>query len=201
LFLTLNGILGAGYVDYSSRSTGSYSGTWNYMGDFRVLGGTDFTLRSGLVASPYTGLGYRLLLDDSSGAVSSTGARGYDRLSQYLYLPVGVTFGIAVGDWTLKPNAEFDLLLHGWQTSYLSTADSRFNDPTNDQNHGFGIRAGLLAEMPTRFGRLSFGPFVRYWNIRSSDPETITFRGTPVGTGYEPGNHTIEAGGTVRFGF
>jgi hypothetical protein len=201
-FLRLNAILGAGYLDYSSAGTGSYSGTWNYMGDFRALGGGDFTLRDGLIASPSSGLGYRLLFDNSGGTVSSSGARGYDRLSQYLYLPVGITFGIAIGGgWTLKPNAEFDLLLHGWQTSYLSTADSRLNDPTNDQNHGYGIRADLLAEMPTRFGSLSFGPFVRYWNIRTSDPATITFRGTPVGTGYEPGNHTIEAGGTVKFGF
>ncbi len=201
LFLTLNGILGAGYLDYSSRGTGSYSGTWNYMSDLRALGGIDITLRDGLVASPYAGLGYRLLFDDSGGTVSGTGARGYDRLSQYVYLPLGVTLGIAVGNWTVRPNAEFDLLLHGWQTSYLSTADSRFNDPTNDQHHGFGIRASVLAEMPTRFGHLSFGPFVRYWNIRTSEPATITVRGTPAGVGYEPGNHTIEAGGTVKFGF
>ncbi|HEY0525224.1 MAG TPA: hypothetical protein VGD08_17655 [Stellaceae bacterium] len=201
LFLTLNGIAGAGYLDYSSRGTGSYSGTWNYMGDLRALGGGDFTLRDGLVASPYSGLGYRLLFDNSSGTVSSSGARGYDRLSQYLYLPIGVTFGIAAASWTLRPNIEFDLLLHGWQTSYLSTADSRLNDPTNDQNHGYGIRASILAEMPTRFGHLSFGPFVRYWNIRTSDPATITVRGVPLTNGYEPGNHTIEAGGTVRFGF
>jgi len=41
--------------------------------------------------SPVFGLGYRALRDDSSGMITTTGARGYNRESNYWYSPVGVS--------------------------------------------------------------------------------------------------------------
>ena len=37
-------------------------------------------------------------------------------------------------------------------------------------------------------------PFIRYWNIKKSEDAKVTFAGVIIGTGYEPKNHTTEAG-------
>jgi hypothetical protein len=200
LFLTLNGIGDIGYLNYTSSGTGRIHGIWNYTGDFRALAGSDFAGPFGTILSPYTGLGYRLLFDEAGGRSSTTGAAGYDRLSNYLYLPVGLTLGIPSGAWTLKPNLEFDYLIQGWQISYLSEVGYD-NDPVNRQQHGYGLRASFLVETPTRYGRLSVGPFIRYWNIGKSVNATLNAGGQPVATVFEPANNTIEAGATLRLGF
>lgn len=200
LFLTLNGIGDIGDLNYTSSGTGQIRGIWNYTGDLRALVGADLVGPGETMLSPYTGLGYRLLFDRAGGRSTTTGAVGYDRLSQYLYLPVGLTLGIASGAWTFKPNVEFDYLVQGWQVSYLSEVGYD-NDPVNRQRHGYGLRASFLAETPTRYGRLSFGPFVRYWNIGKSVNATLSAGGQPAAVAYEPANNTLEAGATIRLGF
>jgi hypothetical protein len=198
-FVTGNAIAGIGYLDYGSSGTGSIHGIWNYTGDLRGLFGGDLPL-GGWVASPYIGIGYRLLFDQAGGRNSTTGAAGYDRLSQYFYIPLGFSLGIGAGDWVLRPSAEYDLFIHGIQTSYISEVGFD-NDPVNQQTHGYGVRAAFLAETLTAWGRIAFGPFFRYWNIGSSETATLSFRGTPAFTVFEPANNTVEAGATLRWRF
>jgi len=126
----------------------------------------------------YIGLGYRYLNDDSSSDAS-----GYERESNYLYMPVGVETSRAVdGGWVVGGTAEFDVFLWGHQTSDLR----KFGEGVieNDQHSGYGFRASL------RFEKDDFviEPFIRYWNIDESD----------VDHGWvEPANETTEYG--VKF--
>lgn len=198
-FVTANGIAGIGYLDYSSSGSGNIHGIWNYTGDLRGLLGRDLPL-GGVVASPYLGLGYRVLFDQAGGRSSTAGAAGYDRLSQYFYIPFGLTLGIAAGDWLFRPSAEYDLFVHGIQTSYVSEVGFD-NDPVNRQKNGYGVRASFLAETLTEWGRIAFGPFFRYWNIRSSKTATLSLGGTAAFTVFEPANNTVEAGATLRWRF
>ena len=192
-FATGNLIGDVGYLDYHSSGTGRLKGIWNFSGDLRGLFGRDLPLSSGVAASPYLGVGYRVLFDKAGGRSTTTGASGYDRLSQYLYLPLGVGLGIASGDWLFRPSVEYDVFLHGMQNSYLSEVGFDA-DVTNQQRRGYGLRASVLAET----GRLSFGPFLRYWNIENSESAAVSLGGAPAGRVFEPANKTIEAGVTLR---
>jgi hypothetical protein len=198
-FLTANGIVDIGRVNYKSDGTGNLNGKWDATGDFRLLAGADLLNYDWYVASPYIGIGYRLLYDRSRDRTTTTGALGYDRLSQYLYIPVGLGFGFAAGSWVLRPSVEYDFLVRGQQISYLS-ADGASGDLTNRQNHGYGLRATLLFETGTSWGRIAFGPFVRYWNISDSEPAIFTMGGATF-VGVEPHNKTLEAGATLRLRF
>lgn len=44
----------------------------------------------------YAGLGYRSLTDDFVGVTTTAGTSGYDRRSQYFYIPLGMTLGGSV---------------------------------------------------------------------------------------------------------
>jgi outer membrane protein OmpA-like peptidoglycan-associated protein len=54
----------------------------------------------------------------------------------------------------------------------------------------------------TEAGKLSFGPFLRYWSVRVSDLAAINADGQFVGFAFEPISHTWEAGfgATLNFG-
>jgi hypothetical protein len=198
-FATLNLIGAVGRVDYHSSGTGRIGGIWNYMGDLRALGGYDIPLSAGVTVSPFAGVGYRVLFDQAGGKVTSTGAAAYDRLSRYLYVPVGFGLTIDGGAWTYKPSAEYDIFIRGTQTSYLSQVGFS-GDASNRQRNGYGVRASFLAETASPWGRLSVGPFARYWNIRRSVVTNLTRGGTLFDI-TEPANNTVEAGLMVKLGF
>jgi hypothetical protein len=151
---------------------------------------------------PFGGLGYRRLEDDLGGLTTTTGARGYDRTSQYLYLPIGVE-GILPFDqqWTLKPSAEFDYLIKGRQESDLSQVGNGLSDIENDQNSGFGLRAALMASTKVGSVSIDVGPYIRYWHIDQSDIAAVTQRGVTVAGGFEPENETVETGLALKVWF
>jgi hypothetical protein len=198
-FLIGNGIFDLGYLNYKSNGTGNLNGKWDIAGDLRLLAGADLLRNEWFALSPYTGIGYRLLYDWGRNRTSTTGAVGYDRLSRYLYIPVGLSFSFVVGNWVLRPSAEYDYLVRGEQTSYLSQ-DGANGDVNNTQNHGYGLRGTLLFETGTAWGRIAFGPFVRYWNISDSGPAFFSI-GNVLFEGIEPHNKTLEAGATLRLRF
>ena len=113
----------------------------------------------------YAGLGYRYLNDDSS---SQPG--GYERESNYLYVPLGARKDFELTSrWDLALTGEFDVLLIGRQISHLSDADPGLPDVRNWQWPGFG--AGLFVDFRTTGREVDLGlaPFVRYWWIAESD--------------------------------
>lgn len=145
--------------------------------------------------SPFIGIGYRQLYDDSGGKVSSTGALGYDRRSQYFYIPVGVT-GNITNDLSFK--AQYNLFLAGIQTSYLSSAISICGDLDNTQDNGHGFDAALIYKISEKFTLFSY---YRYWDIEDSRSADIVCAGSVVATGLEPENTTNEAGVGVSLRF
>jgi hypothetical protein len=195
-FLIGNGIFDLGYLNYKSNGTGNLNGKVNAVGDFRVLAGYDLMQNDWFGISPFTGLGYRMLYEWGGGRTTTTGAVGYDRFSQYVYIPAGLGFSFfAGGGWFIRPSAEYDFLVRGQQTSYLSQVGAN-GDIKNQQNHGYGLRATLLFER----GAVAFGPFVRYWDIGESKPAFFSQGGVEF-VGTEPHNKTLEAGATLRFHF
>jgi hypothetical protein len=125
---------------------------------------------------------------------------GYNRLSQYFYIPMGFTLGIGVGAWTIKPNVEAEYLVQGWQTSYVRDVGFDGNI-TNIQHNGYGFRGQVMFETETGIGPISVGPFVRYWKVGQSDRATLFAGGAFAGFGFEPSNHTLESGVALLFNF
>lgn len=176
------------HVDYSSAS-GHMSHQPNYFGEARGLVGKDFILDNNTL-SPYTGAGYRYLYNDARGETDS-GSMGYRRISQYKYVPVGVTetYTMPANDlYKLSGNIEYDFFTGGLQKSYLGDTGSAAGDIMNRQHHGKGIRGDTLFHV----GSWSFGPWFDYWHIRASD--FVPIPGVPGYGGEEPDNKTTEVG-------
>ena len=193
----LEGRFAIGQVDYSSNGTGTLDDIQDWTGEARVLGGYDFFALSETRLTPYIGLGYRYLSDQSGGMTSTTGASGYDRESNYVYLPIGLKTITKLGDdWTLGFTIEYDNLLWGKQKSHLEDVDPTVDPIENKQNGGYGLRGSMqITRTMTETVDLVFEPYFKYWNIDASDIKSITISGTPTGlAGQEPANHSTEYG-------
>jgi hypothetical protein len=200
LMWRIDGTLTTGQVEY----VGSYwdgtpltvKGIQDTMFETRaVLGPTDFVNISSYYL-PFIGIGYRYLYD---GADKMAG--GYRRESNYIYIPLGVDGLVTTkGRWSVGFTAEYDMFISGKQYSYLSDADPGYNDMENTQDSGYGYRASLKF-MREGKQNLTIEPFVKYWKIDKSNTTTITYYGTPVGSGYEPSNNSTELGVRVLIRF
>lgn len=182
--IRLEGRLAFGEVDYDGSTMDgtplSMSGIDDFLFDARLLWGREFSETS-FLSGVYAGLGYRYLNDDSSSHPA-----GYERESNYLYVPLGARKDFELADrWALSLTGEFDVLIIGRQISHLDDADPRLPEVRNWQWPGFGV--GLSAEVRHRGQRVDFGfaPFVRYWWIAESSVDQGF---------YEPENNTFEYG-------
>jgi hypothetical protein len=188
-----------GEVDY--ENSGKLDGIPNQHWEMRGLLGYDFAIDPTFYITPYLGLGYRVLRDDSSGMITTTGARGYNRESNYLYTPIGVSIIKILPDgWTFSAEAEFDYLWYGKQYSDLSDASPAFPDIDNQQDQGYGVRGSIRVEKKFVYTALYFEPFIRYWNISQSDDAIFSAGGT-LFRGYEPKNNTTEVGAILGLKF
>lgn len=180
------------YGELEYQGSGTLDGAPDHLFEVRSLAGRDF--RTGaLVWSPYLGFGMRYLYNDLRG-ITSTGAIGYQRESNYFYMPLGITLRVPLGEhWVLAPQIEYDGFLKGAQHSYLADTGLGFNNVTNWQRRGRGYRAQLMFEGR----RWSFGPWMNYWQIKDSEIQ-------PIGAGFiglEPENWTRESGVELRYRF
>lgn len=193
MFLSVGARLASGRNTY--EGSGTMSGVPDFLWEGRILGGRDFVF-SAFALAPYVGLGYRGLYNDMRG-ITSTGAAGYRRLSQYLYLPLGMTHRVAVANASrMASTLEYDLFLRGRQTSYLSDTGFGIADLNNTQRGGHGLKASMAYETQ----RWSFGVFADYWKITQSDPAYV-FVGNRLLVGWEPENHTLELGVFTKYHF
>ncbi|MBU4313119.1 MAG: autotransporter outer membrane beta-barrel domain-containing protein [Candidatus Omnitrophica bacterium] len=182
-----------GHVDY--KNSGTIDSIDDFMLEFRGLLGYDFSKYEGYGITPYIGLGYRYLNDDSSGMISSTGDRGYERESNYFYTPIGIEIINPLNnDWSMAAIFEYDYFWKGIQKSHLSGAVPSFSDLENDQNDGFGLRASLRFQKKGEKADFLIEPFVRYWDIEESETANITYNGVLWGFGWEPENNSTEIG-------
>lgn len=162
---------------------------WVFEG--RLLLGADWLYGSAL-NTVYAGIGYRYLNDDSSFDPA-----GYERESNYLYVPIGYEFDSShMTGWSFGFGAEFDVFIVGNQRSHLSDVDPAYSDVDNRQNSGYGCRASVRLQHKTEAVIFSVEPFIRYWNIDDSEVEYETF-----GTLIEPANETTEYGISVLLMF
>lgn len=187
-----------GPVDYSSDPSGQAEDEDNYTFEFRGVAGYDHFVNERFLLTGYGGFGFRYLNNDSGGQRTTTGAYGYERVSNYFYLPLGVeTLHQITPYWKIATNLEWDILLSGEQTSYLSDVDSDYPDLENDQDRGYGIRGSARIIKEGESVNLFFEPFFRYWRIHDSKVATAVGNGVAI-AGLEPDNNTTEYG--FKFG-
>ena len=191
MFFRVDGRGSYGRLKY--QGSGTQDSVPDLIIEARGVAGMDFFPGNRVSLSPYLGLGYRYLYNDSRG-YTSTNAAGYRRYSNYLYAPVGLTTRVDLGSrWVLAPTVEADIFILGKQKSQLSDANLGFNDVTNTQKDGYGARSYLMVEKD----HLAFGAWMHYWNIKDSDVQ-------PIGlgrAGLEPANWTRESGIEFRYRF
>ncbi len=200
IMLKADAKLSYGQVDY--QNSGTLKNIDDYMLEIRAVGGYDFKLTESLLLTPFIGFGYRYLIDDMKGRVTSTGARGYLRESNYFYSPVGVTIlNDFKNSWIFGLTLEYDLFWKGRQKSHLSNANAAYNDLENNQNSGYGLRGSLLIRKIAGRMSYSFEPFIIYWTIDKSDVQNITYNGALWGYGWEPRNNSTEVGLKFNVGF
>ncbi len=196
----LDGRFSYGLTDYSSNPSGTIDNIDDYVIETRGVAGYDFFLNQQNLITPYVGVGFRYLYDGLGGKVSSTGAAGYDRVSHYLYAPIGLDFLNQVNkDWQFGANFEAGFLLWGRQDSYLSDVNTTlYADIKNKQSRGFGLRGSLKLVKKTEIVNFFFEPFIRYWHIKQSDTSIGISNGGYIIRALEPDNNTTEFG--VKFG-
>lgn len=188
IMLKAEGRYTSGKVDYDG--SGTINNVDDYMWEFRGLGGYDFLASETSVLTPYIGIGYRYLNDDSSAMISSTGALGYEREISYLYAPVGVELLTKLqNNWSVGAKLEYDFFLDGTVKSHLGAIPGYY-DIEMDQDDGYGIRAAVRLGRKIGTINLAIEPFIRYWNIKQSKITTA-----PDGISWlEPKNKSTEFG-------
>ena len=158
-------------------------GNHDYLFGLRLLWGRDW--EGGDWDNRFTvGFGYRGLNDDSSQDPA-----GYDRQSNYFYVPVGLKTACELADhWQIGVGGEIDLLLFGVQVSGVYDNGA----VTNVQWPGFGARASAELRHRGRPMDVAIAPFVQYWWVDESN----------VSDGwYEPRNNSLQYGLGLIFRF
>lgn len=177
--------LGYGQVDYTSARTGTMTGIPDYQMEGAGYYGIPFDSFNKRI-TPFTGLGYRYLLNASGLKATSTGHSGYDRESRYMYLPIGVNFETNLSPtnsyWELR--GEYLHFLYGQQKSKLSQVSPNYKDITNDQEDGSGIKLSAKYHFDSKSG---IEGFMDYWDIADSKVDVS-------GHFMEPRNTTSETG-------
>jgi len=138
----------------------------------------------------YVGLGYRNHYDHSGFGTTSTGYAGYDRQSQYLYVPLGAHYFTSYGSF----KTQYNFLIQGKQTSYFSQISGYKNNIENTQRNGYGLDLSYLPN------KANWEIYWRYWDISDSNTDASYYNtGTLNGYYYEPANKTNELG--IRLAF
>ena len=161
----------------------------DYTFEVRLLLGPDFPTETTLFTL-FTGLGYRYLNDDSTffRGIGPGYGGGYERESQYLYLPLGAEMTNQLGrGWSWGLAAEFDVFLWGNQRSHIASSWGWDEFVDNYQPRGYGLRASVTLQKKGDKIDFIIEPFIRYWDVNESDLDWW-------GTGLEPTNNTVEAG-------
>lgn len=198
MWLREDGHVGIGSVNYTSPIAGNANGEPDWYLETRGLIGKDAWAFDGAMLSPYTGLGYRYLFNDGRG-LTNTGYAGYRRQSNYLYLPLGMTYRVALASKAqLVTEAEYDYLIMGRQFTKLSDAGLGYSDVSNDQKRGHGFKLSVKYTQDN----WAIGPYANYWNIGKSEVVPAIQNGAPTGFGLiEPQNNTVEFGLKASMGF
>jgi len=200
MMLKFEGRFSYGKADY--ENSGTMDNVTDLMYEFRGVVGYDFEIFKATTLTPFIGFGVRYLSDDSGGRTTSTGEKGYMRRSIYYYSPIGIeTNTLFSKGWSVGVAAEYDYFWKGQQNSALSDANPNYNDQTNNQYGGYGLRGSIRIKKQSDERYYVVEPFIRYWEIDQSDNSTVTYSGVIIGYGYEPKNRSTEIGLKFGIGF
>ncbi|MCF6766017.1 porin family protein [Thiotrichales bacterium 19S3-7] len=179
------------FGSYSSTNTGDNDNDNSWLINIAPSVGYSFVVNHNVTMTPYTGVGYRYLNNDSSGNETTTGHFGYLRESNYFYWPIGIDLIFRHKKWTYRGVFEYDYLIVGYQYSHLPASFG--GTISNKQTNGYGLNGKLEISYDVSHSvQIGIGPYIRYWNIKESE----------VDNGYvEPDNNTFEAGGFISFLF
>lgn len=184
--LRLEGGISVGEVDYDGALMDGtpyrINGNDDLLANLRVLWGPLWEADT-WANHVYLGLGYRYLNDDSSHDPA-----GYNRHSNYFYLPVGARADRSLGDdWYLGLTGEVDVLIVGRQISEIPESATDSSNVENWQWPGVGLRGTLELRRRTGSLDLALAPFVQYWWVDDSRPSSS-------GNWYEPRNWSLQYG-------
>jgi hypothetical protein len=200
IMLGLESRAALGQVDYDSENTGSAADNDEFLYEGRLLLGYDID-KGKSRTTPFIGFGYRYLFDDSSGSLSTTGAAGYTRHSNYLYSPIGIkTVCPLEHEWTLNVTTEFDIFWFGKQFSEIGDALPGHPTVENEQNEGLGFRTAFDFVKEFKSVNMSIGAFYRFWWVNDSETDSVVYNST-IRTYIEPRNRTHEIGGKIAIQF
>jgi len=200
-FLAVEGNFMTGNVDYDgwlySNPPPVYtkyevSGIQDYFAELRLKAGALWRAGTNWEFQPYAGLGARYLVDQ----MEKKSPYGYHRTDLYIYIPMGIKARASLPrGWALTFGGELDWFLLGKQKSRMSDIDGAdYNDITFDQGSGYGARLSARADKSFKRMGIFIEPFLRYWNIKESEPGALYDGGTFVGLFVEPHNTTTEYG-------
>lgn len=193
-----------GESDYKSIS-GAIDDFPENEADIRGLGGITYNTDRGAV-KVYSGLGTRLYYQEGKGKVIRTPTQdsyGYDRRMMQFYLPVGVSYQMRYGDYTITPKGELDMLLFGKVQSRMNyirnSSGVSYGTITNTQQFlsGYGLRSELMFGKSMGSYSVEAGPFVRFWSVGDSQTDASSL-GVPF---YEPENKRVQYGAAMRVVF
>lgn len=174
-----------GKADYRSPESGSLDNAPDWYAEVLGVIGRDVDMGRH-VLSPYAGLGWRYLLNDLRVSPA-----GYRRISEYTFLPLGLTLKIRLEDQSrIDLSLEYRHLIRGLQQARLSESNAGLPDLRLRQKKGYGLKLELLRHN----GPWSWGPHLVYWHI---DPSEIG--GQPAY--FEPENKTLEIGIKTKYRF
>ncbi|GAO98966.1 hypothetical protein Cva_01636 [Caedimonas varicaedens] len=154
----------------------------------RLVAGGHINFGERWTLSPYTGLGYRLKIDDGEKVLQPDSSYAPYRKSNYVYVPVGAYIQYKVSDqWSIAAKGEYDYFIKGWQYHRGQ------NEPplTLRQKSGYGLKGEIAVSYAynDQFN-VSLTPYIHYWHVKDSKPAP--------NQSWEPKNSTIESG--VRLG-
>lgn len=203
----IEGRYSVGEVDYKAVSHAELKNIDDWSAELRGIFGKEY-VDGPFTTIIYSGAGYRYLNDNNSGRLSTVGDTsyyGYQRESNYYYLPVGLEFSNQINNrWSVAILGEYDWLAYGLQISHLSDGNqflsTRNDDAENKQDQGYGLRASLRLIRESGIVDLVFEPFIRYWDIEDSEIVSIFVDGA-TSNALEPENNTIETGLKIGFQF
>jgi len=158
--------------DYWSDRTGTLDDVENFVYNLRGLYGVQLTDKLMLKS----GFGYRYLLDQDDGRLSTTGHSGYDRIQEYKYIPIVAELVAPIGSINGKLKLEYDHVFWGHNESKLSSGALKFR---NDD--GYMVKASY--KIPYKGFYLE--PYYEFQSIEES---------TLDGSAQEPSNTTDEFG-------
>ncbi len=158
--------------DYWSDRTGTLDDVENFVYNLRGLYGVQLTDKLMLKS----GFGYRYLLDQDDGRLSTTGHSGYDRIQEYKYIPIVAELVAPIGSINGKLKLEYDHVFWGHNESKVSSGTLKFR---NDD--GYMVKASY--KIPYKGFYLE--PYYEFQSIEES---------TLDGSAQEPSNTTDEFG-------